>query len=317
MGHNQTSKFIIKTDSLSKYYGSVVALDNLTLNIKPGVTALLGPNGAGKTTLIKLLLGLIKPTTGQASILGFDSQKESLQVRQKIGVLHEKPRFPMSISSYRFLSLIARFFKISTINQRVKELLTAVDLWTVRDRIIGNLSAGMIQRLGLAQALLPYHTIILLDEPTANLDPLGRIRIINLIQDFAKGNGISFVISSHILFDLERVCSNVVILDRGELKLHGNLRKLISKRKDAIITLSSFDKEIEAVLNDIPGVLKTRQIDTHTWECHIEDVMKFERSLFQRLLENDTRIESLKIESSLERLYEEVMTREGEMLVQY
>lgn len=304
----QSGEHVIETWGLTKHFGSVRALTGVDLKLKAGVTALLGPNGAGKTTFIKLLLGLIRPTHGSAKIFGLNCRKEALAIHRQIGVLHEKPFFPKALTVYRFLFLMGKLFSLPNLDTRITNILQAVELWDARDRKIGHLSAGMLQRLGLAQALLPEPKLIFLDEPTANLDPLGRIRIINLIRQFAIEQSISFLISSHILHDLEQVCNYVVILDRGQLRLQGELDQLLQQRDISVVTIRSFDERVKEALVGFSDVESVNQVMPSTFECRIKDLPSFQAQLFQWATQEQVQIESLNIENSLERIYADTIT---------
>ncbi|MFX1565583.1 MAG: ABC transporter ATP-binding protein [Promethearchaeota archaeon] len=300
---NHSKEVIIETHQLTKYFGSIVALDQLNLKIKSGVIALLGQNGAGKTTLLKLLLGLLRPSLGTAQVLGFDSRHESLSIRKKVGVLHEKPYFPKTFTPYRFLQLVGRIYNISSVENRSEEVLKIVGLWNDRERRIGHFSAGMIQRLGLAQAILPQPQLIFLDEPTANLDPIGRVSILNLVSELARDHGISFLISSHILADLERVCNHMIIIHQGQLLIEGSINDFFTRTKSSFITIKSFEDEIETLVKGLPGVLRTCRIDNVSIEVEVKDISVFESAFFKLVTEENIRIESFRIENNLERIY--------------
>lgn len=311
----QSDEYIIETCGLTKHFGSVRALTDLDLKLTEGVTALLGPNGAGKTTLIKILLGLIRSTRGSAKIFGLNSRKDALEIHRHIGVLHEKPFFPKALTVKRFLFLMGKLFSLSNLDMRITNILQAVELWDAGDRQIGHLSAGMLQRLGLAQALLPEPKLIFLDEPTANLDPLGRIRIINLIRQFATEQSISFLISSHILHDLEQVCNYVVILDRGQLRLQGELDHLLQQRDISVVTIRSFDERVKEALAGFSEVESVKQMMPSTFECRIKNLPSFQAQLFQWATKEHVQIESLNVENSLERIYADtIISAEGNRL---
>lgn len=305
---NSSDDYIIETVNLTKQFSSVRALSNLDLKLKAGVTALLGPNGAGKTTLIKLLLGLIRPTHGVAKVFGLRSRQDTLAIHRQVGVLHEKPFFPKVFTVQRFLALVGQQFALARSNERIRHILQAVELWSARHRKIGNLSAGMLQRLGLAQALLPEPRLIFLDEPTANLDPLGRIHIINLIRQFATEQSISFLISSHILHDLEQVCNHIVIIDHGRIQLQGELTELFQRRKVSVVTIRSFDDRMENALTEFPGVESVKQVMPATFECRVKDTPAFQAQLFRWVTQEQVQIEHFSVEDSLERIYADTIS---------
>ena len=300
--------WVVETTKLSKHYGSVVALDRLDLRIAPGVTALLGPNGAGKTTLIKLLLGLIRPTGGTARVFGLSCKGSSQQIHEKIGVLHERPRFPPVLTAWRFLRFIGRLFNLHQLDQKVTEILNVVELWEVRNRMIGTYSAGMIQRLGLAQALVHRPELIFLDEPTANLDPLGRLRMLEVIRHYADDYGISFVISSHVLQDLEKVATSVAIIDQGRLLLSSKLDEMLSRSDTRFITVKISKEGIETVLQNISGVITVEPVAPFMFKCQVENIERFQSAVFQWVNRRKIRIDLFRVEEGLESLYTQTIT---------
>ncbi|MCW4047787.1 MAG: ABC transporter ATP-binding protein [Candidatus Bathyarchaeota archaeon] len=221
--------FIVNTESLSKSFGKNFALKNLNLHVPKGITGFVGRNGAGKTTTIGVLLGLLKPTSGKASIFGLDCWKDSYQIRSKLGVMHETNAYPGGFTAKRYLEHVARIYGISQTEEHINAQLKAVDLWNVREKPIKTYSAGMFRRLGLAQALISDPELVILDEPTANIDPLGRATILSIIKEMNKKRGTSFLISTHILSDLEKVCSWLSIIDAGAIVDQGFVDELSSK----------------------------------------------------------------------------------------
>ncbi|MDR0460858.1 MAG: ABC transporter ATP-binding protein [Nitrososphaerota archaeon] len=216
--------------SVTKRFGSTVALDGLSLKICRGINGLIGPNGAGKTTSIRLSLGLIKPSLGSAELFGFDCWRKSFVVRSKVGVLYEKLAFYDHLSGLEQLALMAKLKGVSVSLVELKVLLGLVELDVgAYDRRIGGYSAGMRQRLGLAQALLGNPELVFLDEPTSNLDPINRAKILELIPFLHKEKDVSFLISSHILPELEKVCDNFILMNKGKLLRQGALEQLFDK----------------------------------------------------------------------------------------
>jgi ABC-2 type transport system ATP-binding protein len=218
---------LIEINNLVKHYGRISALREATFQVSEGITGLIGPNGAGKSTLIKILLGLIHADSGKATVFGLDSQTDRSKILEKVGVLHEKPRFPSWATGREYLEYAAKLKGNSRVTQKIERVCEMFGLGEFIDRKIGTFSAGMAQRLGLADALIGNPDLVILDEPTANLDPLGRLNVLTSIRRLRDEEGVNFIISTHILSELERVCDNVVIINEGIILTHGSLRELV------------------------------------------------------------------------------------------
>ena len=215
--------------AVTKTFGSHKALDGLNFKVYKGVNGLIGPNGAGKTTAIKLILGLIKANTGQAEMFGLDCWQQSQEIRCKIGILYEKVAFYEHLSGFEHLKFMAKIKGVTDPASESKEMLKLVELdGEAQNKRIGTYSAGMKQRIGLAHALLGKPDLVILDEPTSNLDPLGREHVIRLINELKK-EGYSFLISSHILPELEKVCEHIVLMNKGRAVRQGLLTELLGE----------------------------------------------------------------------------------------
>lgn len=210
---------VISTTGLSKSYGSVHAVADLTLSIGGGITGLVGANGAGKSTLIKLLLGLISPTSGQASVLGYPVGADADEIRTYVGYSPEHDCLPPEQSASDFVVHMAQMSGLPRVaaRERAAEALRHVGLAEERYRPMGGYSTGMKQRAKLAQAIVHDPRLIFLDEPTNGLDPAARDDMLDLVHRIGADFGIPVVITSHLLGELERVSDNVVILDAGRL----------------------------------------------------------------------------------------------------
>jgi len=210
---------VVSVEGLSKDYGSVLALDSLTLEIGPGVTGLVGANGAGKSTLIKILLGLLRPTAGRASVLGHDIAAEGAAIRREVGYLPEHECLPPDVSASDFVVHLAMMSGLPRVaaRERAAEVLRHVGLAEERYRPMGGYSTGMKQKAKLAQALAHDPKLVLLDEPTNGLDPAARDEMLDLVKRIGHDFGIAVIVTSHLLGELERVSDHVVILDGGRL----------------------------------------------------------------------------------------------------
>ncbi len=202
-----------------KYPPGVVALDGLTLDLEPGIIGLVGANGAGKSTLIKILLGLLEPTSGDASVMDLDVRTQGTQIRQFVGYMPEYDCLPPDNSATDFVTHMARMSGLppTAARERTAEVLRHVGLYEERYRAIGGYSTGMKQRVKLAQALVHDPRLLLLDEPTNGLDPAGRDQMLALVQRTGTEFGIAVVVASHLLGEIERVCDFLVAIEGGQL----------------------------------------------------------------------------------------------------
>jgi len=223
---------VIETRGLTKAYGDVAALKALDLSVRKGsIFGFLGPNGAGKSTTMKLLLGLTPPTSGSGSIFGNDIVSESFQIRRRVGYLAQDPRYYGHMTARETLRFVARFFYSgpeSAIERRVDESLELVGLSGRADRRIRGFSGGELQRLGLAQAQINDPELLILDEPAASLDPMGRRDVLEIMERLRDEQNTTIFYSTHILDDVQRVSDSVAILDRGRLLAQAPIDELLT-----------------------------------------------------------------------------------------
>ena len=213
---------LIETERLTKRFGAVTALDDLTVTVSPGVTGLVGANGAGKSTLLKILLGLIPATDGHARVLDLDVTSDGAAIRERVGYMPEHDCLPPDVSATEFVVHMARMSGLpqTAARERAADTLRHVGLYEERYRPMGGYSTGMRQRVKLAQALVHDPSLVMLDEPTNGLDPAGRDDMLELIQRIDAEFGISVIVTSHLLGELERVCREIVVIDAGRLLRH-------------------------------------------------------------------------------------------------
>ena len=206
-------------DLTKRYPGGVIALDGLTLELEPGIIGLVGANGAGKSTLIKILLGLLEPTSGEASVMDLDVRTRGTTIRQFVGYMPEYDCLPPDVSATDFVTHMARMSGLprAAARERTAEVLRHVGLYEERYRAIGGYSTGMKQRVKLAQALVHGPRLLLLDEPTNGLDPAGRDEMLALVRRTGTEFGIAVIVASHLLGEIERVCDFLVAIDSGRL----------------------------------------------------------------------------------------------------
>ena len=229
MGANESEGYLIADDVVVSY-GPVLALDHFSVSVPKGIVGLLGPNGAGKSTFIKTVLGLLEPKQGQVTVSGMDSVKDKMRIRDRIGYMPEHDCLIEGMTAVELVSYMGRLSGMSRLDAipRGHEILDFVGLFEQRYRPISTYSTGMKQRVKLAQALVHDPSIIFLDEPTSGMDPLGREEMLDLIRRIAASDK-SVLLSSHILYDVERLCQNVVIISNGKLVAQGNVDALLSQ----------------------------------------------------------------------------------------
>ncbi len=239
---------IVTTSALTKTYGSVIALDTVDLSIPRSAIGLLGANGAGKSTLIKLLLGLIAPTSGHATMLGMDIRTDVIQIRERVGYMPESDCLPMDVTAADFVGHMAEMSGLPgrAARQRANDVLYQVGVDEERYRLIRGFSTGMKQRVKLAQAIVHDPELVFLDEPTNGMDPQGRDEMLNLINRIHRQLGITVIVSSHLLEDIERVCDYVVMVDRGKLVVNGRIDDLMQGGGDVIVRV---DGDPQALVN--------------------------------------------------------------------
>ncbi|MEM3479974.1 MAG: ABC transporter ATP-binding protein, partial [Candidatus Bathyarchaeia archaeon] len=221
----------IETIDLTKRYGDLTAVNKLNIKVRSGtIHGFLGPNGAGKTTTIKILVGLLRPEGGRAIVLGEEVRGDNPRMRLRIGYMPELPRFPKHLRARELLDIYGQMYgiPIQERKNRIKKLIEIVGLKGRENDFIGEYSKGMQQRLGIAQALLSEPDLVILDEPSLGLDPVGMVEIREIIREIAK-NGATVFLSSHLLAEVEQICTHVSIIHRGVCLAEGPLRDVIGK----------------------------------------------------------------------------------------
>jgi ABC-2 type transport system ATP-binding protein len=225
---------LLQLSGLSLWYGTFQALKDVSLTVPQGRIGLLGPNGAGKSSLLKVLLGLIRPSSGAGTVMGRDIASAGLELRRLIGFMPEADALVPGLRGAEYVALAGELYGMPRreAQRRAHEILTSLELEEARYRRLEEYSTGMKQRIKLAQALVHDPPVLLLDEPTSGLDPAGRDAMLRLLFSLGRDHGKSFLLSTHLLGDVDRVCDRVVILDQGKVLLEGGVASLRARRQD-------------------------------------------------------------------------------------
>jgi ABC-2 type transport system ATP-binding protein len=251
---------IIRTEGLTRHFGSVQAVDGLSLEVPSGtVFGFLGPNGAGKTTTIRLLLGLLEPTAGRATVLGFDTRTEGGSIREKSGALLEHHGLYERLSAEENLAFYARVWRLSRSARaaRIRALLEPLGLWERRGEPVGQWSRGMKQKLAVARALLHEPGLLFLDEPTAGLDPVAAATLRDELGTLVQREGATVFLTTHNLAEAERLCGRVAVIKGGRLLAVGHPDELRARSATrAEITGRGFTDATVALLRGRPGVVR-------------------------------------------------------------
>jgi ABC-2 type transport system ATP-binding protein len=297
----------IITRDIIKVYGTQTVLDKVNINIGKGeVVGLLGPNGAGKSTLMKILTGYIPPTSGEASVYGFDVLFHSEDVKKIVGYLPEhNPLYPdMYIKEY--LEFIAGIHKLGkNAPKRIREMIEITGLGPEQNKKIGTLSKGYKQRVGLAQALIHNPEVLILDEPTSGLDPNQLLEIRELIKGIGKEKTV--ILSTHIMQEVEAVCSRAIIINLGKIVADGPTSELSVIQSHDIVTVEFETTVTEKQLLSIPGVAKAMRINDLSWRLQAKPGEDIRPRINKFAVENNLTLLSLhREEHNLEQVFQEL-----------
>jgi ABC-2 type transport system ATP-binding protein len=289
-----SSEPVIRTRGLSKSFKSVQALKSLDLEVpRNSIFGFLGPNGAGKTTTIKLLLGLVRPSAGSAEVFGHDIVGDTIDVRRRIGYLPQEPRYYEHMTAREILRFTARFFYQGphpAVEERVGATLELVGLADKADRPVKGFSAGERQRLGIGQAQVNDPDLLILDEPAASLDPMGRRDVLAIMERLRERATVFY--STHILDDVQRVSDTVAILNRGELIATAPIEELLAGRDGIVYTIQVRGDDIEAerrVASQpwVAEVRATAEGDAAIWNVRVSDAAAAESQLLRLMLADE------------------------------
>lgn len=303
---------MIQAEGLTKDYGMRRALDNLTFEAAKGeIVGFLGPNGAGKTTTMRILTGYMPPTSGKARVAGYDVIEQSLEVRRRTGYLPETvPLYP-EMSVFDYLKFMADLRRVPKAEDRVDEVLEMVHLEERADGYIANLSKGMRQRLGIAQALLHSPEVLILDEPTIGLDPAQIIEVRNLIRELGRERTV--LLSTHILSEAQQVCNRVLIINKGKIVVEDSPERLQARLMGAqrvIVQLGGDPDGAEALIAGTPGVSRVSKGANGGLEFETQPGVEVRPEVARRLVIGGYELQELRpLSLSLEEIFLQ-LTRE-------
>ncbi len=314
---------MIEVNNLSKFYGTIRAIQNVSFSVEQGeIIGFLGPNGAGKTTTMRILTGFMPATSGKAAVAGFDVFENSLEVRKRIGYLPEDVPLYRDMDVMAFLHFVADIKGVAT-SQKAFQIETAIDrcrIQSVRQRLIGNLSKGFRQRVGLAQALIGDPDVLVLDEPTTGLDPAQIIEIRKLIKELAKEKTI--ILSTHILPEVSMICQRVIIINQGKIVAidsTDNLTTRMQKSTKVIIEVDGPQEHVQKSLRRVPGVIGVETIENvqdgiFRYQIDSEKNRDIRKELASAVVTNDWGLLELRaMEMSLEDVFVQLVTQEEEI----
>jgi len=299
----------IEVYNVTKLYGEQKALDNVSFKVEKGeIFGFLGPNGAGKTTMMKIIMGIIPPNEGQVFINKMDILNDSIQVRKQIGYLPENNPLYYDMYVKEYLKFVASVYKIKDKEKRVNEIIEQTGLGIEQHKLIGALSKGYKQRVGIAQALIHNPSVLILDEPTSGLDPNQIIEIRNLIAEVGKEKTV--LLSTHIMQEVEAICKRIIIINKGKLVADNNkesLQQSLSDKEKQIIFVE-FDNSVSIDdLLAIKGVKKVKSVKKMQYLIEASNLQDIRPLIFQMAVKKNITVLSMqRKEKSLEELFHEL-----------
>lgn len=297
----------VKVENITKLYGAQKALDNVSFEVKAGeVVGFLGPNGAGKSTMMKILTCFIPQTSGAATVCGFDVTEQPLEVKKKTGYLPESN--PMYTDMYvrEYLSFICGIYHVNNHKKKVDEMIEIVGLGLEQKKKIGALSKGYKQRVGLAQALIHDPEVLVLDEPTSGLDPNQLSEIRTLLKQIGKEKTV--ILSTHIMQEVEAICSRVIIINKGKIVADDSTSLLRQKSQAGNITIVEFAGPVRKnELERIPGVASVENVSGNTWKIASGPQTDVRADVFKFAVEKNISVLSLqKSAQNIEEIFREL-----------
>jgi ABC-2 type transport system ATP-binding protein len=297
----------ITVENISKQYGNQKALNDVSFNIKSGeIVGFLGPNGAGKSTMMKILTCFIPQNQGKATVCGFDTIENSLEIRKKVGYLPEHTPLYLDLYIKEYLEIVGGIHHTKNLKSRIADIIEMTGITKEQNKKIGQLSKGYRQRVGLAQALIHDPEVLILDEPTTGLDPNQLTEIRALIKEIGKSKTI--MLSTHIMQEVEAICDRVIIINKGEIVADKKSSELKDLKKGATVFKVEFDKSIEEnQLRKIEGVANVKKINGNFWELQSHNNIDIRTKIFEFGVKNNYAILTLQtVETKLEDIFKEL-----------
>ena len=299
---------IIRLEGISKQLGKREILRDVSFTVKQGdIFGYLGPNGAGKTTTIRILLGLLRPTSGKATILGEDVSRD--EARRKVGFVLESDGLYDNKTAEENLWYYARIYGMAKPAERIDRILNLVELWDRAKDKVGTYSKGMRQRLALARAMTHNPELLVLDEPTAGVDPSGQIEVREVILNMAHKEGRTIFLSSHNLDELQRICNRIALIDRGEIKLYGELEQLQREMSGNKVEIETTEAIAEPLFSELKSLshLGLRQRKDKCLTFVLQEGIRVP-DIVSLLVKRGVEVEEVsKKEASLEEIYSAIL----------
>ncbi len=295
----------VQISDLSKIYSQQKAIDHVTFEAKKGqILGFLGPNGAGKSTTMKIITCFLPPTSGKVSVCGYDIEKNSIEVRKKIGYLPEHNPLYKDMFVKEYLSFVADVYRVPNKQKRISELIEMTGLGLEQNKLIASLSKGYRQRVGLAQAIIHDPEVLILDEPTSGLDPNQLIEIRKLIRTLGKEKTVIF--STHIMQEVESLCDRVVIINKGKIVANDTVDKLKNLSEiQSIVTVQFVENVTEKMLLNIAGVRRVQKITENKFQLFSAAEQDIRPNISNFAAQNKlTLLEMLKEKSSVEDVFQ-------------
>ncbi len=297
----------VKVEQLTKVYQTQKAVDHISFEAKKGeVLGFLGPNGAGKTTTMKIITCFIPQTNGNVSVCGYDTKASPMEVRQRIGYLPEHNPLYKDMYVKEYLSFVGGLHKVSNKKQKVAEMIERVGLGREQHKLIGALSKGYRQRVGLAQAMLHDPEVLILDEPTSGLDPNQLVEIRKLIIDLGKEKTVIF--STHIMQEVQAICDRVLIINRGKVVANDPVEALADRISGStIVTVEFLEKTQKEILKKITKANSIESLGNNQWKLSSDLKVDIRKDIFEFAVQNNLTLLGMKKEIySVEDVFQEL-----------